>query len=86
MADLDLENFLSKFDMVGGGGGGGGAKNHTWTKNAGIFMKWINALKNFFNCLADLEFFVKVWGGGGGGGGGSKITPEPKLQEISWNG
>ena len=26
------------------GGGGGRVKNHTWTKNAGNFMKWINPL------------------------------------------
>ena len=35
---MDLENFLSKFEVVVGGA----LKNHTWTKNAGNFMKWIN--------------------------------------------
>ena len=40
----------------------------------------------FFHCLAHLDlktFLIKVWGGGGGV---LKITPEQKMQEISWNG
>ena len=45
-------------------------KNHSWTKNAGNFMKLINPLKKiFFHCLAHLDlenFLIKVWGGGGG--------------------
>ena len=60
-------------------GGGGCVKNHTWTKNAGNFMKWINPLKNCFHCLAHLDLenlLTKVWGGGGGMW---KITPEPKY-------
>ena len=43
-----LRNFFVK--VWGGSGGGGGVKNHTSTKNAGNFMKWINLLKkNFFS-------------------------------------
>ena len=55
MANLDLEMYLSKFEVVMGG-----FQNHTWTKNAGNFMKWINPLKKFFFSLAnlDLEIFL----------------------------
>ena len=44
--------------------------------------------KQKFPCLAHLDlgnFLIRVWGGGGGEGVW-KITPEPKMQEISWNG
>ena len=46
LADLDLETFLAMFEVVVWGGG---VKNHTWTKSAGNFMKWINLLKKFFS-------------------------------------
>ena len=61
LADLDLENFLSKFEVVVGGG--------SKTKNAGDFMKWINPLKIFFHCLAnlDLEHFLSKFQVVGGG-------------------
>ena len=86
MAHLDLEHFLIK--VWGGGGGEGCVKSHTWTKNAGNFMKWNDkSTKIYFHCLAYLDLensHVKVWDGGEGVVW--KITPETKLQEISWNG
>ena len=41
--------------------------------------------KIFFHCLADLdsENFLSKFEVVVGGGGGVKITPEPKMQEIS---
>ena len=47
-------------------------------------MNWINPLKNYFHCLAnlDLENFLSMYEVVVVGGG-SKITPEPKMQEIS---
>ena len=61
-----LKISLSEFEVVVGVC----VKNHTWTKNAGNFMKWINPLKIFVHCLTHLafeNFIVRVWGGGGGG-------------------
>ena len=65
LADLDLENFFCQSLRWWWGGG---VKNHTWTKNAGNFIKWINPLKNF-HCLAnlDLEKFLSKFEVVGGG-------------------
>ena len=56
--DLDLENFLIK---VCGGGGGGVVKNHTWTKNAGNFMKWINPQNFFFTVWPLWSWKIFSW-------------------------
>ena len=79
LADLDLEIFLSKFEVVVGGG----QKSHL-NQKCRKFHEMDQSTKFSFNYLADLDlenflskFEVVV------GGGGAKITPEPKMQEIS---
>ena len=69
------------------GGGGGGQKSHLNQKYRKFHEMDKSTKKIFFHSLANLDlenFLFKVWGGGEGGL--SKITPEPKMQEISWNG
>ena len=81
LANLDLEIFLSKFEMVVGGGG---QKSHL-NKKCRKFHEMDKSTKKIFHSLAnlDLEIFLSKFEMVVGGGGGSKITPEQKMQEIS---